>query len=233
MENNNRFKPGDIVKHFKRELLNFEERDTNKYLYEIIGVATHSETREQMMVYKPLYGDGGMYVRPLEMFLSEVDHEKYPNVTQKYRFEKIPTVPLKLISDAIEMASDEWRQFLDIEEMEIVSIPDDPYLFYDGKEAFEELTDKIDAEYRSRYFRLPDQYDIHEHSIMERFVWELPEGEMQNYLDNAIHRKGAFRRFKDGIRHYGIEQDWYDYLDEAHRKLAIEWCEDNGFRYTE
>ncbi len=84
----NRFSPGDIVRHFKRELLPDEERAGNKYLYEIIGVARHSETMEEMMVYKPLYGDGGMYVRPLEMFLGEVDHEKYPDVKQKYRFEK-------------------------------------------------------------------------------------------------------------------------------------------------
>lgn len=84
----NRFNPGDIVRHFKRELLSDEERAGNMYLYEIIGVARHSETMEEMMVYKPLYGDGGMYVRPLEMFLGEVDHEKYPDVKQKYRFEK-------------------------------------------------------------------------------------------------------------------------------------------------
>ena len=84
-----RFKPGDIVQHFKCEMLNDEERNTKKYLYEIIGVATHSETRESMMVYRPLYDDGGMYVRPLDMFLSEVDQEKYPDVKQKYRFEKV------------------------------------------------------------------------------------------------------------------------------------------------
>ena len=84
----NRFRPGDIVQHFKRELLSEEERAGDMYLYEIIGVALHSETREQLMVYRPLYGDGGMYVRPLEMFLSETDHEKYPQVKQKYRFEK-------------------------------------------------------------------------------------------------------------------------------------------------
>ena len=87
MTKENRFKPGDIVQHFKREMLSEEERAGNMYLYEIIGVALHSETREEMMVYKPLYGDGGMYVRPLDMFLSEVDHEKYPEVKQKYRFE--------------------------------------------------------------------------------------------------------------------------------------------------
>lgn len=84
----NRFRPGDIVQHFKRETLTDEERAANKYLYEIVGVATHSETREPMMIYKALYDDGGMYARPLGMFLSEVDSVKYPDVKQKYRFEK-------------------------------------------------------------------------------------------------------------------------------------------------
>lgn len=84
-----RFVPGDIVQHFKRELLDEEERTGNKYLYEIVGVAIHSETREPMMVYRPLYGNSDMYVRPLEMFLSEVDHEKYPEIRQRYRFEKV------------------------------------------------------------------------------------------------------------------------------------------------
>ena len=82
-----RFRPGDIVCHFKRETLSEEEKAQNIYLYEIIGTAVHSETREDMMVYRALYGDKGMYVRPLEMFLGEVDHEKYPDIRQKYRFE--------------------------------------------------------------------------------------------------------------------------------------------------
>ena len=86
--NDRNFKPGDIVRHFKRETLNEEELRANKYLYEIVGVAVHSETREEMMVYRALYDEGGMYVRPLQMFMEEVDHVKYPEIKQKYRFEK-------------------------------------------------------------------------------------------------------------------------------------------------
>ena len=86
---NESFHPGDIVQHCTRETLDAEALAQNKYLYRSIGVATHSETGEPMMVYQPLYDDKGMYVRPLEMFLSEVDHEKYPQIRQKYRFEKV------------------------------------------------------------------------------------------------------------------------------------------------
>lgn len=80
------FRVGDIVRHFKRETV---DPATDRYLYMIVGTATHSETGEQMMVYSPLYGDGGLFVRPLDMFLSEVDHEKYPDIRQKYRFELV------------------------------------------------------------------------------------------------------------------------------------------------
>ena len=81
------FRQGEIVQHFKRELIEGEKG--MKYLYEIVGVAHHSETGEPLMVYRALYGERGMCVRPLSMFLSEVDREKYPQVRQKYRFEAV------------------------------------------------------------------------------------------------------------------------------------------------
>jgi hypothetical protein len=69
------------------------EKNPNGYLYEIIGTARHTEDKEEVMVYKPLYytecTEGVDYAaRPLEMFMSEVDHEKYPEIEQQYRFEE-------------------------------------------------------------------------------------------------------------------------------------------------
>ena len=93
---NRDFKTGDIVKHFKRETISKEEikNNPNIYMYEIIGISRHTENGEKLVIYKPLYEtdcvNGVDYAaRPYDMFLSEVDHEKYPNVKQKYRFEKV------------------------------------------------------------------------------------------------------------------------------------------------
>lgn len=71
----NEIKVKSIYKHFKGDL----------YLVE--DIAIHSETREKYVVYRALYGNVGLYIRPYDTFASEVDHDKYPNVKQKYRFE--------------------------------------------------------------------------------------------------------------------------------------------------
>lgn len=84
MTDERKFLPGDIVRHFKREWTG--ESDT-RYLYRIIGEAEQTETGEKLMIYQALYGDCRIYARPLSMFMSEVDHKKYPSVWQTYRFE--------------------------------------------------------------------------------------------------------------------------------------------------
>ena len=77
---------GDIVQHFKRERVS---ADTSEYLYKVLEFATHTETGERLVVYQALYAPFTVYARPYEMFMSEVDRQKYPDVKQKYRFEKM------------------------------------------------------------------------------------------------------------------------------------------------
>ena len=77
--------PGMIVNHFKRELI---ENPTDEYLYNILCFATHTETKEKLVIYQALYGNKQIYARPYDMFISEVDRGKYPDIKQKYRFEE-------------------------------------------------------------------------------------------------------------------------------------------------
>ena len=140
-------------------------------------------------------------------------------------------VPLNIVCNAIEIADDEWKQYLDIEKMEVVSLPEYPFAGkYDEDE--QELADMIEEGWRTRFFGLPTKFDIHEYSIMERFIWSLPKGEMQDSLEYMIRGKGAFRRFKDAIYRFGIEQQWYDFQTSKYREIAIEWCESHGFEYN-
>ena len=141
-------------------------------------------------------------------------------------------VPLQVVIDAVESADNEWNQFLDIATMETVSVPESLFIDNFGDE-YQELSDAIEEGFNSRFFRLPSPYDIHEYSIMERFIWSLPEGSIQDRLENAIRGRGAFRRFKDSIYRLDIEQDWYDFRENAYREIAVEWCEDHGFQFSE
>ena len=82
-------KKGELYRHFKGNL------------YEVIVIARDSETLEEMVVYKEMDGDA-VYVRPLRMFVSKVDREKYPDVLQEYRFEHIQRIETEEIIESEE-----------------------------------------------------------------------------------------------------------------------------------
>lgn len=77
---------GDIVQHFKREWVS---KETSEYLYKVLAVAYHTENGEKLVIYQALYAPFKICARPYDMFMSEVDREKYPDIRQKYRFEKV------------------------------------------------------------------------------------------------------------------------------------------------
>lgn len=138
------------------------------------------------------------------------------------------TILLKQVIEAIEMACDSYTEFYDRKTGETVSLPDP----VQTDEVYEELEELLETE-PDRFLRFPTKFEIHEHSIMESFIEVLPAGKIRTELAQAICGKGAFKRFKSAIRYYGIEQLWYDYLENAYREIAIHWCREHDLKYIE
>ena len=127
---------GQIYKHFKNKL------------YQIVAVATHSETKEKMVVYQGLYGDFGVYVRPYDMFMSEVDHIKYPEVAQKYRFECVGVIGQEIseanIENQIEVCKEESKEVEPVVEVNDEVANPDLMAFLDA-ETYEEKKELLVA----------------------------------------------------------------------------------------
>lgn len=154
-------------------------------------------------------------------------------------------VKLKDIVDEMEIQMDEYHKYLNKETGAIVTISieelgiaeeseeDDDFFQYPDwrqdsiKEALDVLLNWDD------YVELPDEWEIHEYDIMEKFCLSIKNDKISNALYSAIKGRGAFSRFKASIGRYGIEDDWYNFRVLALRNIAIEWCEDNEIIYSD
>lgn len=148
---------GGFYRHFKDKL------------YQVKGTAIHSETKEKMVIYQGLYGSYEMYVRPYDMFLSEVDHIKYPDVVQKYRFELIDIKTGKSLEADYEennqnMESEKSEESEELEELEEL-------------EESKESEESEESEEDSKLIRFLDAYDYKEKlDILTSMRGELNDG---------------------------------------------------------
>lgn len=137
-------------------------------------------------------------------------------------------IKLSQVVNAIESASDEFEYLYDTETGETVFLAD-ALITGINNEELEDLIENSGVRFR----RFPTKYDIHEYGIMENFVYSLPAGAARQELVTAICGQGAFRRFKQGIRYYRIEQQWYAFQAQAYREIAINWCQEEGLEYVD
>lgn len=148
---------GGFYRHFKDKL------------YQVKGTAIHSETKEKMVIYQGLYGSYEMYVRPYDMFLSEVDHIKYPDVVQKYRFELIDIKTGKSLEADYEennqnMESEKSEELEELEKLEEL-------------EESKESEESEESEEDSKLIRFLDAYDYKEKlDILTSMRGELNDG---------------------------------------------------------
>lgn len=145
---------GGFYRHFKDKL------------YQVKGTAIHSETKEKMVIYQGLYGSYEMYVRPYDMFLSEVDHIKYPDVVQKYRFELIDIKTGK----SLEADYEENNQNMESEKSEELEESE-------KLEESKESEESEESEEDSKLIRFLDAYDYKEKlDILTSMRGELNDG---------------------------------------------------------
>lgn len=176
-----------IYRHFKGNL------------YKVVTVAIHTETEEELVIYQALYGDFKIYARPLSMFMEEVDRVKYPNATQKYRFEAVeqlvePVVSAPVTNQASQEIMGDKASEAPVAAAEIIEekVSDNTD---DIKEADEEsvvldplLEEYLDTDsYRERINILHAlSHRITEHMLNTMAIvidFELPEGDIQTKYD--------------------------------------------------
>jgi len=151
-------------------------------------------------------------------------------------------VKLSEIVGEMDLQHDQGSLYLNRKTGEVVLLIDEEWLTEEEEESPEELPEwqrellmvKKDIDQNSEnYAELPSKVEINEYRIMEDFCLSLEDQRISEKLSDAIKGRGAFGRFKDNIVRLGIEDRWYKYKDEALKKIAIEWCEDNHIDYID
>ncbi|RCW49023.1 UPF0158 family protein [Paenibacillus prosopidis] len=149
-------------------------------------------------------------------------------------------VPVKLddLINEIEMQMDETFTYINTQTGEVITITSKELRAAEAEEPLEKYPDwqrenieqaiKIleDEDGVYLYFTLRNEY--HEYEIVEEFIGILSDADVREELFGAIQGRGAFRRFKDGIREHDVEKQWYEFKEKKIKELVIEWCKENN-----
>ena len=236
----------DVPTPFKKKLPEYQEQEEHllRMIYEkFLGSTLTSGEQAQLKEI-----DHAMLLYDLENLLGEVQYGEIPDLYidldytvrpftevedeylmlfAKYSGTVAPkTVYLEDIADAFEECMDGWAQFLDTRTGEIVALSEDPYM---ACEEDQELWEEIDE--TEDYVRLPNQYELHEKSIMEKFAYEIGNQRVSEVLFDALRRRRPYRCFKDKINDLGISQIYYDYRNRTYINIAEEWCRNHHVPY--
>lgn len=155
------------------------------------------------------------------------------------------SIKLQYIVDEIESQMDEENKYLNTQTGQVICISSEDIRFAEESETDDNLSeypvwqqtsikqaiDLLKNCFNDKYIALPNIQDINEYNIIEEFCGSVQNHHIRDSLFLAIHGSGAFRRFKDAICRYGIEDSWYKFRNEAFIKVAIEWCERNKISY--
>lgn len=156
------------------------------------------------------------------------------------------SIKLQYIVDEIESQMDEDNKYLNIQTGQVICINSEDIRIAEESETDDNLSeypiwqqtsikqaiDLLTNCFNDKYIALPNIQDINEYNIIEEFCGSVQNHQIRDSLFVAIQGSGAFRKYKDAIYRYGIEDSWYKFRNEAFIKIAIKWCERNKISYT-
>ena len=147
-------------------------------------------------------------------------------------------VSLQAVVEAMDLPNSEWESFLDPQSGEIITITDEERRSLEDEEPErlpewerEHLPRVREVLESDRFLRLPDSFEIHEWSIMERFCHTIEVPAAQGELLDAIHGKRAFRTFRSTVERLGLRDQWYSFRSAAFEEIAREWLRSHGIPF--
>ncbi|MBN1350411.1 hypothetical protein JXJ21_13435 [candidate division KSB1 bacterium] len=151
------------------------------------------------------------------------------------------TVKLSDIVDGLQMQGVELSHYLHVSTGKVYPIMDEEIGYAEHGKSLDDIPDwqKGSVEIAKKilstdeFIMLPEQYDVNEYAMMERFCLSLSDDALRNEMYYSIKGAGAFRRFKDNIYRYEIQDEWYQYREDEYYKYASEWCEVNKIPYVD